>query len=101
MTDKTEINKAYQQGYADGFRRGAQKNGVEHAEHKEHMYGSPMYVPYLPVTYHTGVILMLTMFLIFVILLGYINQRPIGYVTKYKGDCLLKLSSTYSAIECL
>lgn len=98
MTDKTQINKAYQQGYADGFRRGAQKNGVER---KEHMYGSPMYVPYLPVTYYTGVILMLTMFLIFILLLGYINQRPIGYITKYKGDCLLKLSSIYSGIECL
>jgi hypothetical protein len=95
MSDKTAVNKAYQNGYADGYRRGAKSKSVEH------MYGNPIYMPYLPVTYYTGVIMMLALFLIFIIILSYINRRPVGYITKYDGDCLLKLSSTYSAIECL
>jgi hypothetical protein len=99
MSDKVVANKAYQRGYADGYRRGV-KTKAKTVEHM-HTHPNPMYVPYLPITYYTGIILMLAMFLIFILILGFINERPIGYVTKYKGDCLLKLSSTYSAIECL
>ena len=97
MSDKlkTEANKAYQNGYADGYRRGAKSNKIEH------MYTYPSYIPYLPVTYYTGIIMMVALFLIFIIILSHINRRPFGYITKYDGDCLLKMSSTYSAIECL
>lgn len=95
MSDRTTENKAYQQGYANGYRRGNEFKRIEN------MYVRPMYVPYMPITYYTAVIALLAMFLIFILILSHINERPIGYVTKYKGDCLLKLSSTYSAIDCL
>lgn len=92
-------HKTYQRGYAAGYRRGAQTPRIEN------MYGGgypePMYVPYAPITYYTAVILMITMFLIFILILGYINERPVGYITRYNGDCLLKLSATYGAIDCL
>jgi len=98
MSDKTIQNKAYQSKYVSGYRRDSTKSTkVEHMHnHNEHMY-----VPYTPVTYYTGVISILALFLIFILFLGYINHRPIGYITKYNDNCLLKLTSTYSAIECL
>lgn len=102
MTDHSVENNSYQQGYADGYRRGAKTPKTPKVEH---MYGGeltePMYVPYMPVTYYTAIILMMTMFILFILILGYINERPVGYITRYNGDCLLKLSSTYGAIECL
>ena len=101
MNDKTIVNKAYQEGYANGYRRGAKSDKPLNGDKIEHMYVQPMYVPYLPMTYYTAVIALMALFLIFILVLSFVNERPIGYITKYRGDCLLKLSSTYSGIECV
>lgn len=99
MLNQTTGNKVYQKDYANGYSKDV--NESSNSLKIEHMYSRPMYVPYMSITYYTAVIVLLTIFIIFILILGYINERPVGYITQYKGNCLLKLSSTYSAIECL
>jgi hypothetical protein len=104
MSDKTQANNFYQNGYADGYRRGqmSKHNNQNDKDKIEHMYvHSHDYIPYVPITYYTAVIILLTMFIIFILIASHLDRRPVGYVTKYKGNCLLKMSTNFSAVDCV
>ena len=99
-----EANRSYQQGYADGYRRCAGNMHMRGGKKDEKMDEENQVIEgmtFFPMSYETAILFLIAIFLILIIILGYINQRPFGYATKYKDNCLLKLSTTYSGAECL
>ncbi len=55
----------------------------------------------IPITYYTAVVLMLCIFIIFVLVSQYMDRKSSDYLSKYKNDCLIQMTTSYSGSDCV
>ena len=74
--------------------------GNDDNKYKDNMYNHYP-IGSVPITYYTAVALMLCIFILFVLLSQYMDRKSSNYVTKYKNDCLLQMTTSYSGTNCV
>jgi len=80
------LHSYYQKGYADGYKRYKDYTDSQREEDSQYMY---------------NVIIVIVIFCIFLIGIVLMYGKNAGINSKYEGDCLIDLATSYQPHHCL